>query len=1128
MAVDAGTIYSEVRIALDKLRRDIQQVQQNMDRLGPISKKSSDKMAGTWKTGFNQIKIAAAAAFAAVALAVRSAVSTFAGFEQAIANVQSVARGTPEEFNAIRDAAQEAGETTRFTASQAADALYYLASAGFTAEESMGALNGVLQLAGATQSDLAFTSEAVAAAISQFGLEAEDAVDVANIFTASIQNSQATMEKLAQSLAYVGPVASGLGYTLEETAGILQILYNNGLAASTAGTALRSALADLANASSPAVRRLEELGIAFDDINPATNDFASIIDILNGAAIDAGEAMALFGNRAGPALIKLLEAGGDEIRDFTDAVTDTNAAAEAYAIQNDTLAGSIDRLKSATESTAISFAGDWAPAIRGVVDLMTRLVSAVGRLPAPIRVFISALVIGVPTIVAAAAGFAALSTAMAAAGISLTALLGPITLVVAGLAAVGAGFVAIRNAVNRSRIENVRENFAGLAEELGRSEEEMAGLVRQAERLGATEEDIDAVVRKLSELQRQANLSNSEMRQLRRVVNRMASDSAGYEKILDLITRINAETGLSAREVERMRDYLSESVHFGADLQTLAGETALEYGISLENAYALLGTLENLTDEQRTQVGRLQSESAELAELTQRRQQIADLTGEAAAAQVRSAAAARAEAEAAERAAIAEEERLAALEAQARLEEAYVAARSEVLRIINGEATEMDRIREQIEYLNAHPWAPGFLEEDRLRALAILNEELEQLQALQEKLREAESSALESQIAAATELKRAAQEQREADARALQFAELAAVKAKEAEEATRNQAAAERELAAAAEQARAAIERSASEQERQNEIVEAARAELGRYVDRLEALGATDAELIELERERAIEAVRATGITGEAYDVLIGKVNEYYDALTETEQWERFVANATTAIAQVSSLFGDLGSLFLAVADQRVEALDRQLQAELEAAGLAEETTIERLQRELEEAEAEGDAETAAKLKDEIERERITAEYEKRKAQVIYRAELSAWRLKVLGGIADAAAAILKAVASAPWPLNLPAIGFATATGLVNLSTIKQQKPEAPQLATGGIVLPAAGGVPTVQAENGYPELSLNGGPEGVALLEQFAGAIARNMSGGGEMILVLEMDGQRVAESVVGRMNNGQVRVKL
>lgn len=466
-AIDAGTIYSSVRVALDKLKGDISKVETELDKFGKTNQQRAQKTATSWKDGFKKINLAGVAAFAGIAIAVKESIKTFATFEQSLANVRSVAQATDEEFEKIEKAALEAGETTRFKATQAADAMYYLASAGFDATQSVEALNGVLLLAGSTGSDLAKTSETVASAISQFNLEAKDAERVANVFAAAITNSQATMDKLAVSLRYVGPVASSMNKTIEETAGLLQILYNNGFEASQAGTALRSSLADLSNAASPAVKRLKELGVSFDEVNPQTNTFADIIDVLNEKVTDGSDIMQIFGNRAGPAMIKLIQAGREEVEKYTEAVTGTNAAAEAYAIQNDTLQGSIDLLLSAVESAQIKFTKELAPAIRGAVEIFTGLVKIIADIPTPLKVLFGVLAIGTPIVLGVITAVQAMSTAF-------TVSTGIIGAVVTGIALLAAGIVALQGHMDKAGgLRDATDNLTESVEELKQANEEL-------------------------------------------------------------------------------------------------------------------------------------------------------------------------------------------------------------------------------------------------------------------------------------------------------------------------------------------------------------------------------------------------------------------------------------------------------------------------------------------------------------------------------------------------------------------------------------------------------------------------------------------------------------------------------
>ena len=158
----------------------------------------------------------------------KTALNTAADFEQSMANAASVSGANSEELERMTLLARVMGKETVFSASQAADAMYYMASAGYKVEQMENSIAAVLNLAAATQSELAFSTEVVIATLNQFQLDSSEAERVTNVFAAAIGNSQATLDKLKNSLGYVGPVANSLGWELEEAAGALSILYNAG------------------------------------------------------------------------------------------------------------------------------------------------------------------------------------------------------------------------------------------------------------------------------------------------------------------------------------------------------------------------------------------------------------------------------------------------------------------------------------------------------------------------------------------------------------------------------------------------------------------------------------------------------------------------------------------------------------------------------------------------------------------------------------------------------------------------------------------------------------------------------------------------------------------------------------
>lgn len=475
MAEDAGSIYSEIRIRLDKLGIDIAQAEARIKRMGTDldaqTGKDSDKISKNYTDSFGKINIGAAAMAAGATAAFKSLVSTFASTEQSLANVRAVTGASATDFDKLKKAAVEAGDKTRFSASQAADAMYYLAGAGFDASQTISALDGVLLLAGATGSDLADTAATLTATISQFGLAAGDSADVANTLAAAIGNSQATIDKLSTSLRSVGPVAGTLNIGLEETTASLQALYNAGFTGETAGTALRNILLDLSNASGPVVEKLAQVGVTFDQINPQKVGLTGAIEALSDSGVAATDIMSIFGKESAAQMGTLLDAAKsaekDGLRALQAAITDTNKAAEQYALQNDTLAGSFDEFTSKAETASNSFIETLTPAFRAILGVGGELLGFISKIPT-----------GIQGVIAGFATFGgavlALNGVLGVLGITLGAALGPIGLIAGVIGAVAVGISSV--VAESSRLEELRvaEEFGGIAEQAKRAGENIA------------------------------------------------------------------------------------------------------------------------------------------------------------------------------------------------------------------------------------------------------------------------------------------------------------------------------------------------------------------------------------------------------------------------------------------------------------------------------------------------------------------------------------------------------------------------------------------------------------------------------------------------------------------------------
>lgn len=394
MGQSLGEIYAELALKTDKLQKGIRESNRSLAKL----EQDIDNAVDSINAKLAAIGTALSASVTLpLTLLGKAALDTFTNFEQSMQNTFSVMGASAAEMEALKNKAEAMGASTRFSASQAADALYSLGSAGQSAAQAMNSLDGVLQLAGATGSDLAFTSSTIASTLSQFNLSAEKSAHIADVFSLAISKSQANMTKLSYSMKYVGPVAAGLGVSLEASTAALMRLYNTGFGGEQAGTILRSGLQKLASGTDDVKKKLKELGVSYDEVNPKTNNLADIVERLKNANIDVAKSSELFGEAAAAGMQALIEGGGDAIRTMDGLLQASDGAAKKMQdIQNASFANTKAELSSAFEAVQITLTSNIIPAVDAFAKGITRVLQAVNDLP-----------IGVQTAGTALAGLAA-------------------------------------------------------------------------------------------------------------------------------------------------------------------------------------------------------------------------------------------------------------------------------------------------------------------------------------------------------------------------------------------------------------------------------------------------------------------------------------------------------------------------------------------------------------------------------------------------------------------------------------------------------------------------------------------------------------------------------------------------
>lgn len=572
-AGDLGTLRVKIEADGRALSRGLKTSTSQVKAFGSVMQKEIKNNAAGWQT----LGMAVTGFGVALAAVAAISVSTFASFEQTMRNVQSVAGATDDQFVEMTEHARELGETTVFTARQAGDAMYLLASAGFSAEQQMASTAAILDLAAATQADLSQATALTVTTLKAFGLEAKDAGRATNVFAATIASSMANMERLSTAMPVVSSTFNLLGYSVETASAALGILFDRGLQASTAGTRLRIMLNKLLDVTPKAAAAIGDLGIKIEDVNPAANSLVDIVRQFETHGLDAASAAKIFGVRA-EGMTLLVSAGADALEAYTEKITGTDRAAEMAAIQLDTLTGDIKLLKSAVEGAAIALGEGLAPVIRSTTRLLTELIGKFNALPQSMKTAVAAIgagAAGLALFVGAGAlllsqlpnmilGFAALTSgietmriAFMLAGTSMATVLGVGGLIAVGTGLIYAGFRGIKahNRETRNWIETQIELGVTMTEINGKMVDlrreldntgnsiiaitERYGAVNTAlmtfgrgndavvDKSGATTESIDETTKKLNEEKRAlANLTNVTYDNIEAILHAaMATDS---------------------------------------------------------------------------------------------------------------------------------------------------------------------------------------------------------------------------------------------------------------------------------------------------------------------------------------------------------------------------------------------------------------------------------------------------------------------------------------------------------------------------------------------------------------------------------------------------------------------------
>lgn len=284
-------------------------------------------------------------------------IMTAANFEASMNRVRGLTGATGSDLEKLTAQARELGATTQYSASDAADAMGFLAMAGFKVNDILGAMPSVLELAASAQMDMATAADITSNILTGYGKSVEELGHVNDVLVKAMTSANVDLRMLGESLKYVGPVASGVGYDFEEVAAAVGLLGNAGIQGSMAGTVLRGAISRLANPTKQAKDLMAELGIKVTDSSGNLKSLTEIVRELEDSGATAADMMALFGDRAGPGMTALVEQGSDALASLTENLEKSEGAAQAIAAVNmEGTKGAFLELESAAEELALSIA----------------------------------------------------------------------------------------------------------------------------------------------------------------------------------------------------------------------------------------------------------------------------------------------------------------------------------------------------------------------------------------------------------------------------------------------------------------------------------------------------------------------------------------------------------------------------------------------------------------------------------------------------------------------------------------------------------------------------------------------------------------------------------------------------
>ena len=456
-------------------------------------------------------------------------------FEEAMSTVEALSQANALEMAALSAEAKELGATTKFTAKESADAMGYMAMAGWDATDMLQGMDGVLQLAAASGEDLAMVSDIVTDSLSAFGLTAKDTAHFSDVLAAAATNSNTNVAIMGETFKMSASVAGALGYSIEDVAVAMGLMANSGVKGSIAGTALRNTFNGLLEGVTLTGAAFGEYEYCAVRADGTMKDFGSTIDELRGyfdqmtEAERVNNAQAIAGQRGYNGLLAILNATDEDYTSLTNSINNCTGAAQRMAnVKLDNMNGQLTLMKSAWDALKTTIGEQFIPEMRTLYEVGTDVFAGVDKFvqdnPGVIKGIAAASVV-IGTVTLALTGYSVAAKVAAAASALLSASIPGVNIIM-GVTAAVAGVVGVVTALATAADDSVPS-----VKELTEAARDMQEAMDEA---GATYEETAHQTLATAEV---ASIYIGKLEEIEAATNGATEGNQEYHNILALLTR---------------------------------------------------------------------------------------------------------------------------------------------------------------------------------------------------------------------------------------------------------------------------------------------------------------------------------------------------------------------------------------------------------------------------------------------------------------------------------------------------------------------------------------------------------------------------------------------------------------